>query len=336
MSVESLSTASAKIGSAQESGVMAPSFATLDTVCLERSNTDDLQKAVQRHLVYLHRYGLQKGGYVEQQRLATLLASLARALFPLNKGAQLDIVVDALAWSIAWSEHCVSLRNRDRYTAEALTWQVVELTLQYAGAKPERDASPLAWAFMDLWKREAAGMSPYWQERAVANWRRWLLCLVSDDRFGMVSPGPYLSGHQAMDWFVLSDLIEGSLKFELPLGIRETIDIQTLLDMYAHSNQWLSDISAAQAGDVSHTGANSVFWLQQMRDCSSEQAMHEVLHLHGRSMERWRLRRTRLPRLYAVMRLDAEEQREAERYVTGLELLIAGYCARQRPTWRWS
>lgn len=311
---------------------MAPSFATLDTVCLERSNTDDLQKAVQRHLVYLHRYGLQKGGYVEQQRLAMLLASLARALFPLNKGAQLDIVVDALAWSIAWSEHCVSLRNRDRYTAEALIWQVVELTLQYAGAKPERDASPLAWAFMDLWKREAAGMSPYWQEHAVANWRRWLLCLVSDDHGSEALPGPYLPGHQAMDWFVLSDLIEGSLKFELPLGMREAAAIQTLLDMYADLNQWLSDISAAQAGDVCHTGANSVFWLQQIRDCSSEQAIREVLHLHVHLTERWCLRRARLSPLYAAMRLDVDQQLGVERYVAGLESLIAGYCAWQRPT----
>jgi hypothetical protein len=334
MSVGSVAAVSAGVRFVRESGAMpALSFPALDVPFAHQPSAEDLHDVAQRHLAFLGRYRLVEKEPAEQRRFAKTIAGLAMALFPRSEGARLDIAVDALSWSVAWRDCCASLQTQDPFAAQALTWQVVELTFQDDGVEPEHDAPLLVRAFSDVWRRETEGMSLDWKQHAQANWRSWLLALIHPDRFGAAPSGPYLLGYQAMDWRVLSDLIEGSSKFELSLDVRETTDIAGLLDMYVDLNQWQSDMCAASACGARPLFASNVFWLQLVRACTREEAIRELARLHGRVVDRWRAWRARLPLVCTMMRLGAGEQHAMERYVTALEALTAGYYTWLRAAW---
>lgn len=331
MSVEFMSAALAGERFVWEPSAMrALPLPALDVSVPYQPSDEDLHEVVQRHQAYLRRHGLLREGDADQQRLAATLAGLAMALFPRSEGEQLGIVVDVLSWSVAWRKCCANLQARDVHAAQALTWQVVQLTFGQTNNKLECDASPLVMAYIDVWEREAAGMSLDWRQRAQANWRSWLLNVVNPDRFAEMPQGPYLPGHPMVDWPVLSDLVEGSAKFELSPDVRETADITGLLDVYADLSQWLSDMCSTQACNGPVSRASGLFWLQLARHCTRQQAIRELVCVHGRLMNRWRALRAHLPGLYATLQLDARERQNAERYVALLESLMAGYYAWQR------
>jgi hypothetical protein len=292
-----------------------------------RRNREDLDSVAWRNHTFLQRYGLLQS----DTSLCDLPSSVryATLLYPIAEDAALDIAVDAITWSRLCCDDYQHLRLTDEKGANMKVWQLVDLTLHRIGIQPADDAPPLVWAFANLWKREAAGMSLLWQQRAAANWRRWFLCLASEDTPAEhqtdASFRTHLPDRHSAECAVLGDLIEGSLKFELPRGAYESLQIEALRDIQADSMRWVSNVAAACGGSLPE--GNVVRVIQRQWELSIEQAISKVITMHEQLMQRWRRLRDRVPQLYVTLHLDEDARIQLQRYVLGIESLITGHYA---------
>lgn len=291
-------------------------------------NHEDLDHVVRRNHMFLQRYGLLQSDALPRRGLSEIVR-YAALLYPIAEDAALDIAVDAVTWSSLWSEQYQRLCHNDDQLVDSMIWQLVDITLHRVGIQPADEAPPLVWAFADIWKREAARLSLLYQQRAATNWRRWFLCFARDDIPDQYRDEPSLSNHPSDRYStysaVLGDLIEGSLKFELPRGTYESPEVEELRDILADSMRWVSDIASASEGNP--RDGNVVSVLQKQWRLSTDQAIGKVCDMHGRLMQRWCLLRDRLPHLYGTLRLDEEARIQLQRYVMGVESLMAGHYA---------
>lgn len=293
-----------------------------------RTSNEDLGDVVQRSHVFLRRYRLLTGEASLHYRLSDII-QYAMTLYPMVEDAGLDIAVDAVTWSFIWCNEYERLCQTDAQAAHAIVWQLVDLTLHRVGIQPADDAPSLVWAFANLWKREAAHMGLPWQQRAATNWRRWFLCFASEGLHAELQSEPNLSTHlpdrQSTECAVLCDLIEGSLKFELPRGAHESLEIEGLRDIQADSMRWVSDIAVACGGNLSED--NVVHAVQRQWGINTDQAISKVVSMHEQLMRRWCQLRNRLPQLYSTLHLSEEARIQLQRYVIGIESLVAGHYA---------
>lgn len=291
-------------------------------------SNEELDDVVWRSRAFLQRYGLLQSEALAHSGLPDIVR-YATLLYPLAEDAALDIAVDAVTWSKMWCGEYQRLCQADAPAANMVIWQLVDLTLHRVGIQPPDDAPPLVWAFANLWKREAAGMSLLWQQCAATNWRRWFLCFAGDDMLAELQGETNLSTHlpdrHSTECAVLGDLIEGSLKYELPRGAHESLEIEGLRDIQADSMRWVSDIAAACAGSLSED--NVVRAVQRQWGISPDQAISKVVSMHEKLMQRWCQLRSRLPQLYSTLHLSEEARIQLQRYVIGIESLIAGHHA---------
>ncbi|MFC3652389.1 hypothetical protein ACFONN_12605 [Dyella humi] len=303
-------------------------LASLQFPFLAGKNNEELSDVVWRSRAFLQRYRLLQNDALASFDLPDIVR-YATLLYPIAEDTALDIAVDAITWSNVWRGEYQRLCQTDAPAANMVIWQLVDLTLHRVGIQPADDAPPLVWAFANLWKREAAGMSLSWQQRAATNWRRWFLCFAGDNVLAELQGETNLSTHlpdrHSTECAVLGDLIEGSLKYELPRGAYESLEIEGLRDIQADSMRWVSDIAAARAGNPPED--NVVRAVQRQWGISPDQAISKVVSMHEKLMQRWCGLRSRLPQLYVTLRLSEEARIHLQRYVIGIELLIAGHHA---------
>jgi hypothetical protein len=191
-------------------------------------NNEDLEDVVRRNHLFLQRYGLLQSDAHPREGLPEIVR-YATLLYPIAEDAALDIAVDAITWSRLWHEQYQQQCRKDAQFVDTTIWQLVDITLHRVGIQPADEAPPLVWAFADIWKREAARLSFPYQQRAATNWRRWFLSFAHDDIPDQCQDEPNLGRHTSDRYStysaVLSDLIEGSLKFELPRGAYESPEV---------------------------------------------------------------------------------------------------------------
>lgn len=297
---------------------------------LHHAIPENAEDATQHNLAYLLRYGLLQTEAATQRHMVAGIARFTKMLFPACEDAALDVATDALAWSACCADSYTRMRkeaNADE--ASAIIWQLVNLTLRHVGIEPKEEAHPLVWAFANLWKREAAGMSASWQLRAAADWRGWFL-RVASEAIRCESTFEWPEGSNALvhvesGCAVFSDLIEGSLKFELPRGAYESAEIQGLLGICATSMRWVSDVFVAQVSNDRDVRDTIVATVRKELECGKEEAIREVVRMHKQLMDRWCEFRSGLRSLCDVLRLSDEEQNRIQRYIANLESFIAGY-----------
>lgn len=291
-------------------------------------NKEDLDSVVGRNHTFLRRYGLLQSDALPHQGLPEIVR-YTTLLYPIAEDEALDIAVDAVTWSSLWSEQYQRLCDKDAQLVDTMIWQLVDITLHRVGIQPADDAPPFVWAFADVWRREAARLSFSYQQRAATNWRRWFLCFARDDLPDQCQGEPSLSHHASdrrrTQCAVLGDLIEGSLKFELPRGAYESLELEELRDILADSMRWVSDIALVLEGDLQES--NVVCAVRRQWGLSTDQAISKVCGMHAQLMQRWYRLRDRLPHLYRILHLDEEARIQLQRYVMGVESLIAGHHA---------
>lgn len=290
-------------------------------------NNEDLNEVAWRNRLFLQRYGLLQDDTPARLDLAGLI-QYATLLYPSAEDAALDVAVDAIAWSRLWRDENERPGGIDAPVANTVLWQLVDLTLHRVGIQPADNAPPWVWAFADLWKREAAGMSHSWQQRAATNWRRWFLSFAGGDLLADSMADASLSAHlpdrQSAECAVLGDLVEGCHTFELPRGAHESLEIEGLRDIQADSMRWVSDIASACMGRLAE---DNIVRRVQQGDTSIDQAIRKVVLMHDKLMDRWNRLRDRLPQLYATLHLNEDAQIQLQRYVIGIESMIAGHHA---------
>lgn len=331
MHVETIE-ASAKLGHAMNCGAAKKSFldqqlASIKLPFSAGKNSEDLNDVAWRNQAFLQRYGLLQGDTRLRHDIAGFV-QYATLLYPSAEDAALDVAVDAITWANLWRYEYERLSVTDAPVANIVLWQLIDLTLHRVGIQPNDDATPWVWAFANLWKREAAGMSLSWQQRAATNWRRWFLSFAGEGVLPDCDSDSTLSTRMPDRWSVecavLGDLIEGSHASELPRGTHESLEIEGLRDIQADSMRWVSDIAAACAGSLPED--NMVRRVRQ-GDMSTEQAVRKVIVMHEQLMQRWCRLRGRLSRLYTTLHLNEDARIRLQRYVIGIEAMIAGHHA---------
>jgi hypothetical protein len=262
------------------------------------------EDAVQHNLAWLRRYRLLPGDASAQTRLAEEAVRQAMALYPSAEDESLSLAVDAVAWLTCWINEYHHLRSTNDKLLTDLTWQLVDVTLHRAGIEPAGDVHPLTWSFLNLWKREAAGMSLRWQERAAMAWRTLFLSLPGETDACQPQherqPSVWSALGHGTGGTLFGDLIEGCLKFELPRAAHESAEIHGMLGIADRSLQLKEDPASASFIDPAQEA----------------QAL----------MLRWRDIYGRLSGLYHTLRLGADQQACVERYVFAIASL-----ARCRP-----
>jgi len=313
-------------GTAQK-GLLGQELASLQFPFSAGKNSEDLNDVVWRNHAFLQRYGLLQGDVPARFDLAGLV-QYATLIYPAAEDAALDVAVDAITWSNLWHGEYERLRLTDASVANTVLWHLVDLTLHRVGIQPADDARPWVWAFANLWKREAAGMSLSWQQRAATNWRRWFLSFAGEgvlaEYMGDSNLSTRIPDRRSAEYAVLGDLIEGSHTFELPRGANESLEIEVLRDIQADSMRWVSDIAAACAGNLE--GDNMVRRVRQ-GDMGTEQAISKVILMHEQLMQRWCRLRDRLPQVHITLHLNEAARIQLQRYMFGIEALMAGHHA---------
>jgi hypothetical protein len=303
---------------------LARELASLTFPFAARKNHEVLDDVLRRNHAFLQGHGLLQSDVHQGLRDIVQYTTL---LYPTAEDVVLNVVVDAITWSHLWRRDYARLCQEDAKLADASLWQLVDLTLHRVGIQPADEAPPLVWAFANLWKREAAGMSLAWQQRAATHWRRWFLSFAGEDLSAEYMIDANLSTHRpdlrGAECMVLDDLIEGSHKFELPCGAHESLELEGLRDIQADSMHWVSDIAAACAGRRSESSV--VCSVQRQWDIGADQAIRKVIIMHEQLMQRWCRLRDRLPQLYATLHLDEDARIQLQRYVIAIESMIAGH-----------
>lgn len=293
-----------------------------------RANNENLDDVVRRNHVFLRRYGLLDSAIPHQLQQPDIVQYAAQ-LYPMAEDAPLDVAVDAVTWCFLWRDEYERLYRTDAQAANTIVWQLVDLTLHRAGIQPADDAPPLIWAFANLWRRETASMSLSWQQRAATHWRKWFLCFAAESMLAELATDLTLDAHvpdrQSAKCAVFNDLLEGCLKFELPRGAYESLEVEGLRDIQADSMRWVSDLFAAHAGDPPK--GSVIHLLQSQRGLRKDEAIREAILMHDRLMQRWCWLCDRLPELCATLRLSEEGRIQLQRYVIGIEWQMAGHHA---------
>jgi len=182
---------------------------------------DQLPAAMDRHLEWARKHGLLPSQAAVERYLFSQHVDVG-AWFNPRPGEEkdLDLQLDINGWYFLLDDSFELPAGQSIDGSLAVCRELIEFL--HCGTTHSAVTSPIAAAFTDIWRRERAGMSHLWRQRAAANWADYLtgnLAEEADRQVGTaLDPERYLRvRRRSVGVQPLLDLRECAGPFEVPL-----------------------------------------------------------------------------------------------------------------------
>ncbi|WP_049571610.1 terpene synthase family protein [Streptomyces sp. SBT349] len=288
----------------------------------------EAERARERHLDWAVGHGLVRGAAAIRRYRAWRLTDLAAYAYPDVTGEDLDLVTDAVCLGFPLDDQ---VGGPPRLPPERTAWLTTELAAipyRVPGTAPRLDL-PLTRAYADVWQRCAAGMSPWWRERAARNLTRFFRsCLqeAQNRHLGVrLREDDYIElRRQAVGTAPCFDLIERAGHCEVPAAAYWSREMRAMT-RYAGDVVFLcNDVHSAEREEADGDPHNLVLIRQRDLGCSRAEAIGQVAGLVRDRVEAFLRVAATVPDLHADWRLDARGAAAVERYLGGLRAWMIG------------
>ncbi|MFE0420037.1 terpene synthase family protein [Streptomyces tendae] len=292
----------------------------------------DLETARLHNLTWLRSHGLLEGAADEDRFQEMALAEVSAYAYPEARGADLDVVTDAVTWIAIADDLLDRLDVHDEGAlrqATAFTQACVDLVEGTPlGLRKPVEQMPLLGALADLLGRLADGMSTQWQRRFAQGLREWLWSSLDMSYFR--PHGAYLSLHM---YRILCRETNGN-RFFFPLTERAGgFEVPTALlahpligAVHQAADEMVAFVQAVHSARVEESRGdhhNLVLVLQHERRCSRQEAITAALHEIAAARDLFIGLTADLPAVYDSLGLTVSERASAERYINGVRDIVA-------------
>ncbi len=300
-----------------------------------RVANQEVGAVTQGHLAWLKRFGLLHSEEATHSYLRQQLPWLSMMLYAQATGARVAIAADLIGWIIFQDDLHDGPTGRTSRDAVAFNRVLFDLTLDVPGT-PSPSPHPLHLAWVDLWRRATAGRSETWQQRAAGSWRTWFSVYLAEatwrergTRLPLESFLPFRRHSFGRDLFI--DFVEAALDLDVPPGILDTVQMKTLRDVAFDLSAWPHEVYGLAADVARGESHNLVLLLERERGCGRADAVAEIVRMHRAQIARWQDLRAEMPTVYDAFHLDEPTRATIERYIAGIEDLVAGnWCWHHR------
>jgi hypothetical protein len=211
---------------------------------------------------------------------------LAGRAYPNARGADLDLISSWMGWFFVFDDQFDGPLGQDVAATAAVIDELLRIVDAQQAPVPYPDAL-LGRAFLDLWTRSAAGMSPQWTRRSAGNWAAYLAAHrqeAVDRRHGV--PGD-------LDTFLATwrvtvglqpslDLVERVGGFEVPPAIHDSEPVRRLREITGDVVLIVNDIFSAAKEQATGEMHNLVLLRRRDRRCGDDEAIGWAVDLvHG-------------------------------------------------------
>ncbi|ARQ71141.1 terpene synthase family protein [Streptomyces marincola] len=287
----------------------------------------EADRARERHLGWAAGLGLVRGAPALRRYRGWLLTELAATAYPDARGADLDLVTDAVCLGFPLDDQFAGPAGRQPDRAARLCTELAAIPYRAPDARLLLDL-PVTRAYRDVWRRSAEGMSPAWRHRAAGHLTRFFRAYVTEAlnrSLGVrLTEASYLAVRRdAVGTAPCFDLIERAGHFEVPPAAYWSREVRTLTRCAGDIVLLCNDVHSVEREEAGGDPHNLLLVRQRALRCSRAEAIGHVAALVE---ERARLFGTvagRLPGLCRDLRLDAAGGAAVAAYADGLRSWMA-------------
>ncbi|QKV68480.1 hypothetical protein HUT13_06550 [Streptomyces harbinensis] len=246
----------------------------------EAGSNPDAARAGAHHLDWIRAHGLVRGEHALRRYREWLLTDLAGYAYPEARGADLDLVTDAVCIGFPLDDQFDGPRGSHPEHVARLSTELAAIPYREPGTPPALD-TPLTRAYTDVWRRSAEGMSAQWRTRAAATYTRFFRAYVEEAhnrRSGaLLDEKTYITlRREAVGTGPCFDLIERAGHFELPEDLYWSPGVQTLLRGATDVIFLCNDAHSVEREEAQGDPHNLVLITQRTRGCSRADALERV------------------------------------------------------------
>ncbi|MFI1201896.1 pentalenene synthase [Streptomyces sp. BHT-5-2] len=236
-----------------------------------------LPAAETRHIEWMRGMGLLAGPEAEAKYRLWSPAEVGARWFYLAQGDDLALGCDVFGWFLAFDDQFDGPLGQQPESVAA----VIERTAAVLDGESDTAAvsgHPLTAAFSDLWKRERAGMSPAWCERAVRHWKQYLHAHVTEatNRVQGVWPSTpdYLDLRYRTGFMPpLLDLIERVWRSELPPPVYDSPELRLMRYVTNQNINIVNDVLSLDKEEAQGDQHNLVLIIEHEQRCTRSEAI---------------------------------------------------------------
>lgn len=285
-------------------------------------------RAQEHHLGWVRDFGLVRDETSLSRYQDWRLTELASYAYPDARGEDLDLVTDAVCLGFPLDDQFDGPLGRQPERVARLMTELAAIPYRRPGA-PLSLETPLTWAYADVWRRCAEGMSAAWRERAAGNLVRFFRSYVEEARNRQVGADLDEDSYvrlrrEAVGTTPCFDLIERAHHAEVPPEAYWSTEMQSLIRCAGDVIFLCNDAHSVEREERHGEPHNLVLIRQRARGCSRQESLAQVAGLVRERVERFLTLAERLPESCSRWRLDAGGRAAAERFVEGLQGWMIG------------
>jgi pentalenene synthase len=244
----------------------------------------DLSVALERHMTWAREQGLIPTDATEDAYRFSQHAEVGAWFCPdPDTGPDLDLQLDINGWYFVFDDAFDAPKGQFPDGAVAVCRQLMELVYN-PGAAPAV-MSPLVSAFADVWQRERAGMSAFWQQRAAGTWARYLAGNLAEEANrrigGSLHPADYLNVRsRSVGVMPDFDMYECMGPREVPPLAWYSSHLESMRTCTVEHVILVNDVCSLEK-DEARGDVNLVSLLRQEEGCSRPAAIGRVVAMAG-------------------------------------------------------
>ncbi|ONK14850.1 hypothetical protein [Streptomyces sp. MP131-18] len=287
----------------------------------------EADRARARHLGRAADLGLVRGERAMRRYRDWLLPELAAAAYPDARGADLDLVTDAVCLGFPLDDQFDRPSRAQPELAARLSTELAAIPYRAPGARLLLDL-PVTRACADVWRRAAEGMSPSWRERAAGNLTRFFRARLHQAHnrcLGVrLDEKSYLAlRRRAAGTAPCFDLIERAGHFEVPPAAYWSPEVRTMTRCAGDVVLLCNDVHAMEREAARGNPHNLPLIRQRALGCSRAEAVAQVGAMVAGRAELFETVADGIPRLHGGWRLAPSGAAAVARYLDGLRSWMA-------------
>ncbi|MFD5921321.1 cytochrome P450 [Kitasatospora sp. NPDC058201] len=240
----------------------------------------ELRAAAARHTGWTLAHGLLTPPDLRRYQTYALPELIGHS-YPRARGAELDLLVDVLGWFTILDDRFDGPPGRRPAEARAIVGPLLGV-LEGGPAPAGLPQPPLLGAWRELWRRQAAPMSPAWRDRAAAEWRACLETFLAETAHRAARTVPDLAEtvrlrRHASCLYPFMGILERVHGAEAPAGLLAEPELHRLRANTADIATLINDLYSADREERQNSAAfNTVLTLQRVRGCTRSRAAAAV------------------------------------------------------------
>ena len=292
-----------------------------------------LPEAEDRHLGWMRGTGLLSSADAEAKYRMWSPAEVGARWFYLAQGDDLALGCDVFGWFFAFDDQFDGPLGRHPEEVAAAVQRTAAVLDGESGSAGT--GHPLVAAFADLWRRERAGMSPAWRERAVRHWKQYLHAHAAEAANRAQEVWPSLPDYLELRYRTgfmppLLDLIERIWHSELPAPVYDSPELRLMRYVTNQNINIVNDVLSLDKEEAQNDQHNLVLVIEHHQRCTR----HEAIAKSRRMVDEWTRTFSRTEPAIADVcdRLDVPvtDRINVYGYIEGLRTAIRGnydWCA---------